>query len=227
MGGTMKLLRETIRQLILQEGMVTPEQLPSDTCVYVKEKSSSTTFQYANHKDGQVTLRNKSTPGNPCWGAIVIRKRKISSKLSVWEVVSSAAEPGYGPMLYDIAMEYATQNGDGLISDRTSVSSGKKGAVNVWDYYYKNRVGKDVEAHQMDDLSNSLTDTEDDNIDQRIAKSFTQSQRKNSPLLKRLFGKKKHWSEHPLSKRYTKAPTVTQKLQKTRQFVRGKESSNK
>ena len=216
----MKLLRETIRRMILEEGMVTPEQLPEDTYVHIKEKSGiDVSIQYVNVDNGQIVPRYNKTPDNPCWGAIVIRKLKMSDKLSVWSVVSSAAAPGYGPMLYDVAMEYATQNGGGLISDRMSVSSGEKGAVNVWNYYYKNRVGKDVEAHQMDDLSNTLTDTEDDNINQQIAKSFTQSQRKNLPTLKRLFAKKQHWSDHPLSKRYTKSPTTMRKLQRSTQLI--------
>ena len=59
---------------------------------------------------------------------------------------------GWGPMLYDIAMEIATQAGSGLLSDRNNVSYE---ASNVWQYYAGNR--RDVEAVQLDDLDGNLT----------------------------------------------------------------------
>ena len=52
---------------------------------------------------------------------------------------------GWGPLLYDVAMEYATSKGSGLMSDRDMVSSEAKG---VWDYYLNKR--SDVEPHQLD-----------------------------------------------------------------------------
>ncbi len=47
--------------------------------------------------------------------------------------------------MYDIAMEYATSKGSGLMSDRDMVSSQAK---KVWDYYQNKR--SDVEPHQLD-----------------------------------------------------------------------------
>ena len=52
---------------------------------------------------------------------------------------------GWGPLLYDIAMEYATSKGSGLMSDRDMVSGQAK---KVWDYYQNNR--SDVKATQLD-----------------------------------------------------------------------------
>lgn len=46
----------------------------------------------------------------------------------------AAAEKGYGPMLYDIALSVISPGY--LISDRQSVS---KAAQNVWSYYFNNR----------------------------------------------------------------------------------------
>ena len=69
---------------------------------------------------------------------------------------------GWGPMLYDIAMELATQAGSGLLSDRNNVSYE---ASSVWQYYAGSR--GDVEAVQLDDFDGHLTPEieEDDCLD--------------------------------------------------------------
>jgi len=48
----------------------------------------------------------------------------------------SKATSGYGPRLYDVVMEAATEKGAMLTSDRSSVSGDAK---RVWEYYFKNR----------------------------------------------------------------------------------------
>jgi hypothetical protein len=50
----------------------------------------------------------------------------------VYEVVYSQAAPGWGPLLYDLAIEVASEFAGGLMSDRFSVSSD---AARVWSYY--------------------------------------------------------------------------------------------
>ena len=53
--------------------------------------------------------------------------------VGVYEVFHSDSVSGYGPLLYDVAIEWATVTGKGLMSDRKSVSSD---AANVWKKYY-------------------------------------------------------------------------------------------
>jgi len=48
----------------------------------------------------------------------------------------SSATSGYGPKLYDVLMEAATEKGAMLTSDRSMVSGDAK---NVWEYYFNNR----------------------------------------------------------------------------------------
>jgi TP901 family phage tail tape measure protein len=48
----------------------------------------------------------------------------------------SSATSGYGPKLYDVLMEAATEKGAMLTSDRSLVSGD---AQNVWEYYFNNR----------------------------------------------------------------------------------------
>lgn len=61
-----------------------------------------------------------------------------------WTVIGSQALKGWGPLLYEVAIEYTSQNGGGLTSDRFSVS---QHAQAVWDKY-EQRPG--VDAQQMD-----------------------------------------------------------------------------
>jgi TP901 family phage tail tape measure protein len=57
-------------------------------------------------------------------------------KDNLFTVGLSKATKGFGPKLYDVAMEAVTQLGGMLTSDRSLVS---KDAQKVWEYYFKNR----------------------------------------------------------------------------------------
>jgi hypothetical protein len=57
-------------------------------------------------------------------------------KDNLWYVGLSKATKGYGPRLYDVAMEAVSEKGGMLTSDRSMVSSD---AQKVWAYYFKNR----------------------------------------------------------------------------------------
>lgn len=74
-----------------------------------------------------------------------------------WKVTASAAQKGYGPMMYDIAM----QSLPGLTSDRGTVSPSAK---NIWNYYFNNR--SDVEKEPLDNFRAPATP--DPNDDGRV-----------------------------------------------------------
>jgi hypothetical protein len=114
----------------------------------------------------------------------------------------ATADDGWGPLLYDVAIEQATISGNGLTSDRESVSPQARG---VWNYYLNNR--SDVEEHQLDSLDNQLTPTDEDNCDQNIARGT-------------VTGMYSTWRDSALSKRYTKAPTTIEALEKAGKLVR-------
>ena len=196
---SMKLLRETIRRIILQEGMVTADQLPEGVMIRIEESSNNNnptakiTYVWEDERQQKLFQTDAAAEKADCWGTIKIEKYSWPNRIPVWEVTSANTSQGYGPLLYDIAMEYATENGIGLMSDRVSVS---EEAVDVWNYYLQNRVGKDVKVYQMDDRKNTLTPTDDDNNNQFISKKLA----------------KANWADHPTSKRYTKAPTTLEAL---------------
>lgn len=126
---------------------------------------------------------------------------------------SSQAAPGWGPMLYDVAMEYATMKGGGIMADRGSVSPT---ARNVWDYYMNNR--GDVSGIQMDDRKNTLTPEEEDNCSQKVAGLDNRSQQDKSKLSP-TGTYKTDWVDSPLSKRWTKPPTTIEALRAAGKLV--------
>ena len=195
----MKLLREYIREL-LTEVAKGPADLPEGVFVeivdqgehaavrYVEKNPDDGRFYNAESLDGRVAIMR---PDHPCGDA--------------WEVVLSRAPRGWCPMLYDVAMEWATQNGGGLVSDRSSVSPT---AREVWNYYLSKR--GDVQSVQLDDLKNTITPEEEDNCKQH---SSTVG-RDGMGIPKTL-----DFQESPLSKRYTKAPTTMNSLEAAGKLV--------
>ena len=200
----MKLIMENWRGY-LAEGMKTVADLPDDIYIGIQgnEHNDDVDFYYAK-KDGyetdpygdltgMVSIR-RAGETKPTWG-----KAKSDGPCSdAWIVAGTEASKGWGPLLYDVAIEWATANGGGLTPDRHSVSMD---AAKVWDYYLNKR--SDVSADQLDDLENSLTDPEDDNCVQVSARDYAG----------------KNWADTPLSKKYTKAPTTITQLEKMGKLI--------
>jgi hypothetical protein len=126
-------------------------------------------------------------PSNPCGNA--------------WAMQWANASDGWGPLLYDIAIEWASWKGGGLIPDRGTVS---RDARKIWEYYLNNR--PDVQVHQLDDLENTLTPESEDNCDQYISTKST------VPMIGRFLNNDFASESNPMSKRYTKEPNTLQKL---------------
>ena len=74
---------------------------------------------------------------------------------------------GWGPLLYDLALELSSESGPGLAPDRGTVSLF---ARTVWNKYDSAR--PDVESHQLDSLDGDLTpDVLSDDCDQHSAEN--------------------------------------------------------
>lgn len=119
---------------------------------------------------GEVEIENMG--GGPCSGA--------------WKVMYASAEKGWGPLLYEVAIEWTSQNGGGLTSDRRSVS---KKAAAVWDKYLKRT---DVSKNQLDTMNPELDkltpeDPSDDCVQSAAIKSSGEDNWMNDPLSKAYF----------------------------------------
>ena len=180
----MKLLRETIRRIILQEGMNMPEQLPPDTVIVINDKNGFVDVYYGKKDNPRQRSKNPEGHIEALLYSRTIHKGECNNALMVSHTY---IEDGWGPLLYDVAMEHATENYGGLIADRSFVSGD---AFDLWDFYAHGR--DDVQTHQLDDLENSLTPMDSDNCnhDNVAAGAFGRID----------FG-------NPLTKRYTKPAT--------------------
>ena len=194
----MKNLRQYIRQILLTEGMMTAADLLDQFVVVIKQTNEEYFMVYYGHKDnpnqivalpsgmpmGRITI-GRGTDYGPCAGAM--------------KVGIADAGHGWGPLLYDIAIEFATQIANGLIADREAVS---EDAEYVWRYYMERR--SDVESVQLDNLDNYFTPQEEDNCDQDVPMDY------EGP---------NGWMDSPLSKRYTKSPTTINALKAAGKLV--------
>jgi hypothetical protein len=134
-----------------------------------------------------------------------------------WNVdLTDQTRKGWGPMLYQLAIELATLNGGkGLMPDRYSVSAD---ATAVWQRFMQG-ASDGVQAFQMDSEWNTLTPDPMDNCDQHSTiDAFDQE------LRKRLVDQGLQPNEEerefindvllqsPLSKRYTRPPITLSRL---------------
>ena len=193
-----------LKENLLQEDAKGPQDLPEDVYVRVFQRGRSglggnrmITVMFTD-KDGEIIdpVNLETDEDNPVWGDVSFFQKNPdglpcddASIISVTNVVD-----GWGPFLYDIAMEIATMNSNGLASDRSSVSPE---AQDVWDYYSKFR--SDVESFQLDDEYNSLTPEDSDNCRQDQSRE-------------RAVDYGGEWNDNALSKRFTKEPTTLNQI---------------
>ena len=156
----MNLLREYIRESLLTEaafGLTDLRKLGyyvgiNDMDESFEIKLYNSRSKLAMDELGTISAEKYDQGGaETCMGAYMINWSQVDEK-------------GWGPLLYDLAMELATSKGSGIMSDRNNVSYK---AQSVWRYYMSNR--GNVEKVQMDDWNNNLTDDKSDNCDQESA----------------------------------------------------------
>tara|TARA_R100000315_G_C5213242_1_gene126946 strand:+ start:45 stop:677 length:633 start_codon:yes stop_codon:yes gene_type:complete len=198
----MKKLLTEWRKFVLTEGMKTAADLPEGSGIAIdNEKGGSPTFVYT-YKGESLILKHRFSergiPEDTPWGEVVTQKLSRNC-LNGHMVMSSGTKTGWGPLLYDVAMEWATAQGGGLTSDRGSVS---RDAYRVWDYYLRNR--PDVEAAELDIINRGYEkitpDDESDDCEQIVSISWA---RKNNSH--KDFG----WSAEPTAYLYRVSGTPT------------------
>jgi len=172
--------------MINEESVNTEMAIKGRLVVYYNEKPHENAIDFylvddsRNHVHANVEIEHLpvSSPGygieyGPC--------------LNAYQVTWSKADKGFGPLLYDVAMEYASADAGGLTCDRVVVS---EAAYKVWLFYLKNR--PEVKILQLDDLKNTLTPTKKDNCTM------------NSVEYSRAYGGAQPFPQSPLSKIYRK-----------------------
>jgi hypothetical protein len=199
----MKLTLNKLKILIeevINEAAKGITDLPEDVFVTIAKGEEGTTLVYYSDKDGK-QLMNRTK----IYGVIVLSKPQMPRKFPCSKglmVSFSEAEEGYGPLLYDVAMEVATIKGGGMVADRVSVSND---AYKIWDYYMKKR--SDVNYSQLDNEFGDLTpEIKEDDC---LQGSSEDHQNKSGT-----------WKDSPLSKIYTKSPMMIDELEKAGKLIK-------
>ena len=180
-GNKMKQLMENWRKF-LNEG-IDPriqkqiDNLPENIMILISDEESL-----------GVMISYENTTGEPSdvFGLVEIENMGGGPCSDAWKVMYAEAQKGWGPLLYEVAIEWASQNGGGLTSDRRSVS---KKAAAVWDKYLKRT---DVSKNQLDTLNPELDkltpeDPSDDCVQNAAIKSSGEENWMNDPLSKAYF----------------------------------------
>jgi GNAT superfamily N-acetyltransferase len=153
----MKLLRETIRRLILESvntKLSHAIEVLQDQSLSVSIRSGPEAFLVQITEDGEQVgyiSAEKAGPDHgsvqtPCLGAFI---------LDYVEVDEHLRGTGIGALLYDVAMELA--GNDGFVSDRASV---KPEAARNWNYFYNSE--EHIKA-PLDTHDGQFTDDPNDN----------------------------------------------------------------
>ena len=204
----MKHLREYIRHVLLTEAAKGPADIPEGYFIRVKDDGDFAEFEFV-----KLVTRPPRTPayiaarsvGDKVYGSIqlyLVDEDNVGPCSGAFMISWAGATDGYGPMLYDLAMEWATANGSGLIADRDTVSVEARA---VWDYYLNNR--SDVVPVQLDNAYSDLTDDLTDDCDQGVAGGANFKYPQDPEALD------DNWHQHPLSKMYKKTnDSMTQEL---------------
>jgi hypothetical protein len=149
--------------------------------IHIEQSGKDVAIKYVHLKgdymspvDGYVNIEKRRYYAGPC--------------LDGWTISRSESDKGWGPLLYEIAMEWASRNGGGLTPDRQVVSDLAK---NVW-YKYESRddiIKTQLDAHKGDELKQLTPDDESDDCIQWMASKDA------SP---------NDWTTSPFSKMYSK-----------------------
>jgi hypothetical protein len=196
----MKHLRQYIRQILLAEAAKTHNDMPKGYWVGMREADG----EWARWEimKGSRSYYEAVYDG-PVRGFIEIgrvHKDMYGNCLDAWNVRSSNAAEGFGPMLYDLAIEYATDTGSGLISDRGTVSPSARA---VWEYYDQNR--SDIEKIQLDNRQDTFNNGPEDDCSQDV--TFRSDN--------------KVWKESSLSKMYrARSSDKIKELEKAGKLIR-------
>jgi len=214
-------VRTVMREGVMPKGVLTeaakrPEDLPDDTTVRIEARANMVVVMYQDTITRGPRSRRTSRRGTV---GIVSMKHGDRDKIygacrGAFMVGGSHAESGWGPMLYDLAMECATIMGGGLTSDRLSVSDD---AYRVWNHYFKSR--SDVKAIQLDiGVPSRDASTYGKRKDYDLGADGKLTPNDPSDDCVQFMSQRHHpgepWHVSPTSKVYTKKPTMLKKLAK-------------
>jgi hypothetical protein len=125
----MKLLREYIGR-VLQEGMKTHSELPAGVHILIRDTGRSISIAYSDENGDEFDEFSRS----PVKGFVTASKTHTGAYQVGYAM--NLASPGWGPLLYDLMIEYVTQKGSSLVPSESQSAD----AIRLWTYYDDHRV---------------------------------------------------------------------------------------
>jgi len=120
--------------------------------IFWNDTDITVSFKYDNTEIGETSAsENASLTGDTffsvTWGGTLEGERDEVKKSPRYNHIDKVfkEQGGYGPITYEIAIEYLSLQGEALTADRDSVS---EDAYDLWEYYFKNR--PDVQNRLID-----------------------------------------------------------------------------
>ena len=159
--------------------------------IAIVELEKRTVIEYSKDGLGRIQIIKNDRYTGPC--------------LDAWVVMASQAKSGWGPLLYEVAIEWATENGSGLTPDRDAVSPD---ALGVWKKYYSR---SDVRKAQLDSHPNF------DDLDQLTPKKPQDDCSQYMSL--KVSKDRDNWHKSPLSKVYSKKPNLIKQLMQIKKII--------
>lgn len=178
---------------IIDEAMKTAADLPEDVVVVVLKEPDGSGFKiyYAERDKPNVSLKagdlDRMEAGIDIFGALHIGRGRNEPYEDVYIVTSSKAKDGFGPLLYDVALEMAGKSG--LKPDVLDVSDD---ASAVWKHYDDQREDVDSQmlVRSVDDFNKVMPDdrAEDPGTNEHLAQVYF---KKNRDITQELMGQDK------------------------------------
>lgn len=182
-----KIVRKEIRKSLISEAMTKAGELK-------KEDGWRVEISYLDRPGFIVRIKKN----DETYGEISTKKTKSKCLNALYVYTVESSKRGLGPLLYDIAIELATEQGKSLTASRESVSMD---ALSVWEKYADSRSGE-FDVGQLDSDPGILT-PEDPADDCDYPKMVSM---RKSPALS-----KDYLVSDPLSKTYSSRGTPTLK----------------
>ena len=152
----MKLLRETVRKLILEEVCAGASAKIQQGLDEIEKRNLVIEVDIFREGGYDIVLREVWDGSSRTVGQYEVgTSRLCPAYITMWtEVDPGFKNTGIGAVLYDVAIEVATKLGGYLTCDRGTVSDNAK---RMWRYY---NVSDDYEAFQMDTRDGDYTPTD-------------------------------------------------------------------
>lgn len=220
----MKITKRQLRRIIREEKqkLLAENRVRKTVRTLLKEASEGVDALVAN--DAYITIKSSKRGGHSVYisdengnqlegrvrGDIFLRPPQDGEYGSgpcggAFEAVYMNAAKGWGSLVYDVAIELATQVGGGLMPDRLSMPAAE---VAIWDNYYSSR--GDVQSHQLDLRDMDIQAAKRKGI--RLQKLNPDRPEDECRQKKALRSAGENWDQSPLSKRFTKPPTMMNAL---------------